>query len=152
MSNAIYENGRSLDLGRFDDEFRAAALDPDAGTVPDGTYQVVVERVEMGTSQSSGNPKITWTLRILGPSSVNRVLFKTNGVSSNNLHIVKQELHTCGVDPEPFSELPKLLTRMEEVELEVTKKTRNGNSNIYFDRRLKDAPAAAEGVDDDLPF
>lgn len=152
MSNALYEHARTLDLSRFDEPYREAAVAPESAPVPDGTYQVVVEGVELGQSQASGNPKITWTLRILGPSAANRVLFKTNGISENNLHIIKQELHTCGLDLDRFSDLPLLKERLVDVELEVTKKTRNGSTNIYFDRRLKDAPVAAAASDDDLPF
>jgi hypothetical protein len=150
MSNAIYEHGRSLDLSRFDEDFRAAKVDPEAGGVPDGTYQVVIESVDIGQSQA-GNPKITWALRITGPQAANRVLFKTNGISENNLHILKQELRTCGLELDRLSDLPRHKDRMLDVQLEVTKRTRNGSANIYFDRRLSGAPAAA-GDGDDLPF
>ncbi len=80
------------------------------------------------------------------------MLFKTNGITENNLHIIKQELHTCGLDLDRFSDLPQLKERLVDVELEITKKTRNGNSNIYFDKRLRDAPVVPAASDDDLPF
>ncbi len=152
MSNALYQYARALDLSRFDEPYRDAAVGPESAPVPDGTYQVVVEGVELGQSQTSGNPKITWALRIIGPSAENRILFKTNGISENNLHIIKQELHTCGLDLDRFSDLPQLKERLVDVELEITKKTRNGSANVYFDKRLKAAPAVSAAGEDDLPF
>lgn len=150
MSNALYEPDFALDLTRFDEPFRQARIAEETAPVPDGAYEVAIESVDIGQSQA-GNVKITWVLRILGPAAVDRVLFKSSGVTENNLHIIKQELHTCGLDLERFSDLPKMKDRMLDVELQVTKRTRNGAASIYFDKRLSTAPRPA-GDDDDLPF
>jgi hypothetical protein len=59
----------SIDLSPFDDGFRAEQPEErgDFESVPDGKYQVTVEKVEIAETQSTGNPMIKWTLRILAP-------------------------------------------------------------------------------------
>ena len=59
----------SIDLSQFDDDFRAEQLEErgDFESIPDGKYQVTVEKVELTEAQSTGNPMIKWTLRILAP-------------------------------------------------------------------------------------
>ena len=50
----------SIDLSQFDDGFRAEQPEErgDFESVPDGKYQVTVERAELTEAQSSGNPMI----------------------------------------------------------------------------------------------
>ena len=59
---------QSIDLAQFDDDFQSesTAERGDFETVPDGKYQVAVEKVEL-TQASTGNPMLKWTLRILAP-------------------------------------------------------------------------------------
>ena len=57
-----------LDLAQFDDDFAEAPVEErEFEDVPDGKYQVNVEKVELTRAQSSGNPMLKWTLKILGP-------------------------------------------------------------------------------------
>ena len=64
---------QSIDLAQFDDDFQteATAERGDFESVPDGKYQVAVEKVEL-TQSSTGNPMLKWTLRILAPRFANR--------------------------------------------------------------------------------
>jgi len=135
--------GKSIDLAQFDDDFQseAPAERGDFETVPDGKYQVAVEKVEL-TQSSTGNPMLKWTLRILAPRFANRFLWRNSVFTANTLKYVKTDLHLCGLDLEKLSELPKHLAKLLEVKLEVTKKTKGDNENIYFNRRIETAASA----------
>jgi hypothetical protein len=90
---------------------------------------------------------LKWMLRIQGPAHQGRVLWKNRVISQGSLKWVNAELSICGLEAEPFSDLPKLLPALLGIELQVVKRTNNGFEDIYFNRRVKDQ------VDDDgLPF
>ena len=131
---------QSIDLAQFDDGFRSETTEERAEfeTVPDGKYQVAVEKVEL-TQSSTGNPMLKWTLRILAPRFLNRFLWRNSVFTHNTLKYVKTDLHLCGLDLEKLSELPKQLDKLLDVKLEVTKKTKGDNENIYFNRRIETA-------------
>ena len=134
---------QSIDLAQFDDGFQKEATEErgDFEIVPDGKYQVAVEKVEL-TQSSTGNPMLKWTLRILAPRFANRFLWRNSVFTHNTLKYVKTDLHMCGLDLEKLSELPKHLDRLLDVKLEVTKKTKGDNENIYFNRRIETAASA----------
>jgi len=131
---------QSIDLAQFDDDFQteATAERGDFESVPDGKYQVAVEKVEL-TQSSTGNPMLKWTLRILAPRFANRFLWRNGVFTHNTLKYVKTDLHLCGLDLDKLSELPKHLDKLLDVKLEVTKKTKGENENIYFNRRIETA-------------
>lgn len=134
---------QSIDLAQFDDDFQNEATEErgDFESVPDGKYQVAVEKVELAQS-STGNPMLKWTLRILAPRFINRFLWRNSVFTQNTLKYVKTDLHLCGLDLERLSELPKHLDKLLDVKLEVTKKTKGDNENIYFNRRIETAGGA----------
>ena len=145
-----------IDLSRFNDDYRRAQTEEAANAyspVPDGRYRVIVENVELGTAKSTGNPLLKWRLRITSSPCQNRVLFKNSSITSNSIEWVKKELKVCGLDLEPFSDLPRKLGTLVGVELEISKATKGEYDNIYFNRRVT-AQAAAElaELSDDLPF
>ncbi|HWR54408.1 MAG TPA: DUF669 domain-containing protein [Bryobacteraceae bacterium] len=133
----------SIDLAQFDDDFQNETADErgERDNVPDGKYQVAVERVEL-TQSSAGNPMLKWTLRILAPRCQNRFLWRNSVFTQNTLKYVKTDLHLCGLDLPKLSDLPHHLGKLLEVKLEVTKKTRGDNENIYFNRRIETAASA----------
>jgi hypothetical protein len=135
--------GKSIDLAQFDDDFQSEATEErgDFESVPDGKYQVAVEKVEL-TQSSTGNPMLKWTLRILAPRFANRFLWRNSVFTHNTLKYVKTDLHLCGLDLDKLSELPKHLDKLLDVKLEVTKKTKGENENIYFNRRIETAASA----------
>jgi hypothetical protein len=134
---------QSIDLAQFDDDFQSEATEErgDFETVPDGKYQVAVEKVEL-TQSSTGNPMLKWTLRILAPRFANRFLWRNSVFTHNTLKYVKTDLHLCGLDLDKLSELPKHLDKLLDVKLEVTKKTKGENENIYFNRRIETTASA----------
>ena len=130
---------RAIDLSQFDEEFRSEQAEErgDFESVPDGKYQVTVEKVELVEAQSSGNPMLKWTLRVIAPKFVNRLMWRNSVITHNTLKYVKTDLHTCGLDLDKLSELPKHLKKLLDVKLEVTKKTKGDNENIFFNRRIE---------------
>ena len=135
-----YENQSSsnLDLAQFDDAFETAEVEErEFEAVPDGKYQVNVDRVELTRAQTSGNPMLKWTLRIFAPKFRGRLLWRNNVMATReNIKWLKTDLHTCGLDLEKLSELPDNLDKLPGVKIEVTKRTRGENENVYFNRRI----------------
>ena len=147
----------NLDLAQFDDAFNAAEVeDREYDTVPDGKYQVNVERVELTRAKTSGNPMLKWTLRIIAPGYKGRLLWRNNVmVSSMNIKWLKQDLYICGLQLTKLSDLPGYLEQLLNIKLEVTKRTRGENENIYFNRRivLADDPEVPDAaMEDMIPF
>lgn len=137
---------RSIDLAQFDDDFRNQQPDDrsEMESVPDGKYQVQVEKVELTEAQSSGNPMLKWTLRIIAPRMVNRLMWRNSVITQNTLKYLKTDLHICGLDLDKLSDLPKQLRKLLDVKLEVTKKTKGDNENIFFNRRIDVSRATNE--------
>jgi len=142
-----------LDLAQFDNDFAEAPVEErEFEDIPDGKYQVNVDKVELTRAQSSGNPMLKWTLKILGPRFAGRLLWRNSVMASKeNLKWLKTDLHTCGLEIEKLSELPARLGDLLDVKLEVTKRTKGESENIYFNRRIVVEDLAPE--DDSLaPF
>ena len=128
----------AIDLTQFDDEFAETTVEERVHEeVPDGKYQVNVEKVEIVRAKSSGNPMLRWELRILAPRCQGRVLFRHNVLATReNLKWLKTDLHTCGLDLEKVSDLPARMGALLDVKLEVTKRTKGDSSNVYLNRRI----------------
>ncbi len=147
-----------IDLSQFDDDYDSAEVeDREFDTVPDGKYQVMVERVELSRAKSSGNPMLKWTLKILAPTHAGRLLWRNNVMASKeNIKWLKNDLHTCGLELEKLSELPERLNDLLDLTLEVTKRTRRENENIYLNRRIEidvnDGEPARDAKGDLIPF
>ena len=147
-----------IDLSQFDDDYDSAEVeDREFDTVPDGKYQVMVERVELSRAKSSGNPMLKWTLKILAPTHAGRLLWRNNVMASKeNIKWLKNDLHTCGLELEKLSDLPERLNDLLDLTLEVTKRTRGENENIYLNRRIEidvnDGEPARDAKGDLIPF
>jgi hypothetical protein len=127
-----------LDLAQFDEDFAQAEVeDREFEPIPDGKYQVNVERVELTRAQTSGNPMLKWTLRVIAPRFQGRLLWRNNVMATReNIKWLKTDLHTCGLDLDKLSELPNNLDKLLNVKIEVTKRTRGENENVYFNRHI----------------
>ncbi|MEN6358250.1 MAG: DUF669 domain-containing protein [Armatimonadota bacterium] len=126
-----------FDLAQFDGSYDEAPIEErEFEDVPDGKYQVNVENVELTRSQTSGNPMLKWTLKILGPKYAGRLLWRNNVITNDSLKWLKTDLHTCGVTLGKLSELPSRLNDLLDVKLEVTKRTRGESESIYLNRRI----------------
>ena len=148
-----------IDLAQFDEDFaEAKAEEREFESVPDGKYQVTVEGVELVRSKASNNPMLKWKLRIIAPKHQGRFLWRNNVIgSAENLKWLKTDLATCGLHLSKLSELPSRLKDLLDLDLEVTKRTKGDNENIYFNRLLILAKGAgpqalAQRNEPDVPF
>lgn len=152
------DDAPEIDLSQFDDDFADAPVEErEFEEVPDGKYQVQVDKVDLTTAKSSGNAILKWTLRILGPQHAGRLLWRNNVIATReNVRWLKNDLHVCGLDLVRLSELREHLPQLLDVPLEVTKRTKGDNVNIYFNRRLvlEQGTGGAYGraMPDDTPF
>jgi len=144
MNDEQFAN-EGIDLSQFDDAFAAAPAQDEE--IPDGKYDVNVEKVELTRAQTSGNPMLKWTLRVLDPDYDGRLLWRNNVLqSAENAAWLKKDLSKCGLVLDKLSELPGRLAELLDVKLVVTKKTKDEYTNIYINRRLREdelTPAAA---------
>ncbi len=148
MTTEEYQN---IDLESYDNQFDQAE-EPEFEEVPDGKYQVNVERAEITKAKTSGNPMLKWTLKILGPNNINRLLWNYHILSNpTGQSWLKKDLKLCDVHLNKLSDLPKNLEYLLDVKLEITVRTRDGNQNIYFNRRLSDVDLGSIEKDP-LPF
>jgi len=149
-------NNDNFDLSEFDEEYASAEVEERSfEAIPDGKYQVQVDRLEMAHAKTSGNPMLKWSLKILGPSHQGRLLWRNNVMASaENIKWLKADLFACGLELEKLSDLPANLEKLLDVKLEITKRTRGENENIYFNRRIvmDDIPDANDELADDIPF
>ena len=130
-------NEDRVDLSYLDDEYAETEIpEQEFSPIPDGKYQVLVERAEISTAQSSGNPMLKWTLRILGPAYRDRLLWKNSVLLSGLLQYVKKDLQTCGIHLQRISDLPDHLESLLDVRLEIVKKTKNESESIYFNKLI----------------
>ena len=130
--------GEQIDLSQWDEEYVNAPVEErDFDSVPDGKYQVIVDKVALTKSQTSGNPMLKWKLKVLGPKHEGAIIWRNNIIASkNNVQWLKNDLHVCGLDLEKLSDLRINLEKLLNVMLEVTKRTKGDNENVYFNRRI----------------
>lgn len=141
----------TVDLAQFDRLFESAetAARPSfEDSVPDGEYRVAVEQAELTVARSSGNPMLAWRLRILDGAQAGRLVFKNRAITERTIPWVKEELVKCGLKLERLSELSGHIHTLPGKELRIAKRSRDGNTNVYFQWS---GPRAVES-DDDLPF
>ena len=149
-----------IDLSQFDDDYESAEVeDREFEPVPDGKFQVRVQSVELTRAKSSGNPMLKWTLKILAPTHAGRLLWRNNVMASKeNIKWLKNDLHVCGVELEKLSDLPNRLEELLDLTLEITKRTRGENENVYLNRRIEidaddgDSEPARDAKGEVIPF
>jgi hypothetical protein len=147
-------NNDNFDLSEFDEEYASAEVEERSfEAIPDGKFQAQIDRIELTHSKTSGNPMLKWALKILGPTHEGRLLWRNNVMASaENVKWLKGDLHICGLELEKLSDLPDNLEKLLDVKLEITKRTRGDNENIYLNRRIMTDDIPEENLDDDIPF
>lgn len=147
-----------LNLSQFDDDFAEAPVEEkkEFDPVPDAKYQVNVEKVELTRAKTTGNPMLKWTLKVISGRYAGRLLWRNNVMASReNIKWLKGDLHTCGLNLDKLSDLQPNLEKLLDVKLEITKRTKGDNENIYFNKRIvvADEPDQHHSAgSDDIPF
>lgn len=127
-----------IDLSQFDEAYEKATVeDRSFDEIPDGKYQVNVEKVELRTSKK-GNAMLSWELKVLIGEHAGRRLFRNNVLATEeNAKFLKQDLHTCGLQLDKLSDLNARLHELLDLKLDVQKKTKpDGNVNVWLNRRI----------------
>lgn len=145
------------DLAQFDQEYESAPVEEkNFDDVPDGKYQVRIDKVELTRTRTSGTPILKWTLDIISGAHAGRKLFHSNMIgTAENVRWLKQDLHTCGIEIPKLSALadPDSLRPLLDVTLEVTKKSKSQDDksyvSIYLNKRIT---ISAPGGGSDFPY
>ena len=133
--------GQNVDLSDLDGEWGNAAPPERPDDLPDGTYQVVIEDMEVRESEA-GNRYLLWDLRVLAGECKNRHVFKRNMLQTpENLNFLKGDLAVAGLALAKLSELPVKCKQLVKTCLEIRVKAKGEFSNIYIKKRMGDAPA-----------
>ena len=154
MNSSLRSANVDVDLSRFDQTVQTETIRrPATEEIPDGRYDVRIEDVELYISPNSGNPVLKYTLRVIGPTHSNRVMWKYCGITDKTQHYVADEVKLCGLQLPRFSDLKLNLHQLIGVEIEVTRKTHGDHVNIYFNGLVEGAKLLREDLqEDDLPF
>ncbi len=153
MNTSFRSTNVDIDLSRFDRTVRTETKPKkQVAEISDGKYEVRIEDVELYKSPTSGNPVLKFTLRVIGPTNANQLMWKRRGITEKTRQYVLDELMICGLELERFSDLKNHLHELIGVELEVTRKTRGEDVNIYFNDQLDSTSKSKAEEDDDLPF
>lgn len=141
-----------VDLSQFDAAFAAAEVPSgEFEEVPDGKYQVRIEKVKLTTTKKTGTPMLRWQFKVLGPKFEGRRVFHSHLIKTEaNVTWLKKDLQTCGLKLEKLSELPAHMGELLDVALEVTVRTNDGYTNAFFDKRLE--LGTDDIAEDDVPF
>jgi len=139
-TNEAWLNDMDDVAGQYEQESKERSREE----VPDGNYQVQVDKVDLVKAKTSGNTMLRWQLRIIAPTCIGRMLFKNHVFTPNCLKYVKQDLDLCGFDHSKFRELPKHFGDLLDLQIEVAKRTsarpqsdgRQASYNLYFNRLI----------------
>jgi len=148
---------RPIDLADLRDPFSGSEVqDRQFDAVPDGKYQVNIDRVELTRSKNSGTPMFRWVFRILGPQQRGRLLWKNSVLTRDSMKWFKTDLHAAGLDLEQLTDLNDRMGELLNVKLEIVKKTNGEYENVYINRRIvmDDDSLAGPGAapSDGVPF
>ena len=148
------------ELSHYDDDYESAEAPEGFGNVPDGQYQIKVDRAFLKHSQN-GNPMLSWELEILVGQYAGRKIFKNNMLmSQENFGFLKADLDVCGVTLKKLSDLPNRLEDLIDTQLEIKKVTKGEFKNVYFQRMIETSASGMNRkpsgggykANDDLPF
>ena len=143
--NVPSQTGAGVDLSAFDEEYDQAEA-PDFDEVPDGKYQVKMEAARLAESQK-GDPMIKWDLVVISGPLAGRHIFKNSVITAASLPFVKGDLKVLGLQLPRFSELPKHLVLVLDKKLQITKRTKDEYTNVYFNKLLAIPDGGAAGTE-----
>lgn len=145
-----WNNSNQQELNQLEDEFAVSEVeDKEFESIPDGKYQVKVDKVEMTHSKVSNKPMLKWCLKIIGPTHKGRLIWRNNLIDKDGIKWLKQDLYTCGLQLEKLSDLPNNLDKLLDIGLEVSKRTKDDYENIYINRKIVLDDTSGQK---DLPF
>jgi len=122
-----------VDLSVWDEDYIKAEVKSEFDEIPDGAYAISIHRVEITVSKTSGKPMLKWTLRILDGDYEGRLIWRYNMLASaENVAWLKRDLYKCGLTIDRLSDLEANLPKLLDLKMNVSKKTKEDFTNIYF--------------------
>lgn len=107
-------------------------------SVPDGTYEVFVNKLELSEKKDS-DPMLKWDLVVLNLANpeAGKHIFKKQFITSGSMPFVRTDLETCGFDG-AVSELrdPGIREGFLDICLEVKKLKKGEYNNVYFNKTI----------------
>ncbi len=128
------EDGK-MDLSHLNDAFQRAKFkegDSAKDEVPDGYYDTVVEEIRFGKTPRTGNPMLSWKLRIVSEDFEGRTLSKNRVITEKSLAFLKDDLERCGLHLGRLSDLPLHIEEMSGLKINVLKKTKDQWTDVHF--------------------
>jgi len=135
LADRFIPDDSGIDLTRLDEAFQRAKLkegETAREEVPDGYYDTKVEDVRLSKTPRTGNPMLSWKLRIVSEDFEGRTLNKNRVITDKTLAFLKDDLEKCGVRLARLSDLPLHLDEMFGLKINVLKKTKDQWTDIYF--------------------
>lgn len=124
----------------------------DGGKLPDGMYQAEITSCGVVPSKSTGNPQLSWELRIVNGNYAGRTVRRFNQLTTEqNLMYLKKDLASAGMQLGSLPELPEAAQDLVGRILDVKLVTKGEYQNCYL-KGLVLPNAAATVSDDDVPF
>jgi hypothetical protein len=136
-----------VNLEQWDKTFEEAPIEPRNENLPDGHYQVRVDRVELVRTKS-GKDALKWQFVVVNGDYAERKTWKYSMMeSTDNIKFLKNDLFTVGLqDLQKLSDLPGRLDDLLDVIIEITLKTKNDMQNTYLNKRIETTDPQATGM------
>jgi len=135
------------------DDLQPDWLDADdnmGASVPDGIYQVRINKLSLTRTQQVGLPMVAWEMEVIGPQHEGRKMFDNQVIRGDtkderlrSLGFVKSRLKMLGDVPANLKDLADENVRMQyldktvEVQQKTTVKADKEYTNIYFRKLLE---------------
>lgn len=142
----------------LDQEFQNLPDEPTSNEVPDGKYDVRVEKVSLDKPEDeTKSPRLNWQLKVVKGKHKGRMLFKTNFISDKTVAFLKNDLLTAGLKLKSLKELKGRLPELLDTLLAVTKKAQKNAPeyyNVFINSKLDEIDEDDVPVSDgeDVPF
>jgi hypothetical protein len=138
-------------LEQLQDDWEEANVFDPMEPVPDGKYQVVLNRAEFMKSQA-GEDMLKWTFAVVSSGQKGRVISKFNMIRSDTITFLKTDLARAGVKIQKLTELPQALSELAGRYFEVQVKTRKDKygidrTNVYINREFEPTPEQTQEFD-----
>ncbi len=120
--------------------------------VPEGKYQVKIEKAELNHSKNSGRFQCSWTFVIVSGPQKNRKIFKHDGLDNEDgRSFFRGTLAKLGCEwPKKASELPEVLEELLDTYAEVTVKKKDEYTNCYINKAIdSDALESSDDEEDE---
>jgi hypothetical protein len=123
----------------------------DGGKLPDGMYQAEIVGCAVLPSKTTGEPYLSWELRIVSGNYVGRTIRRFNQIrTEQNLMYLKKDLASAGMQLASLPELPEAAQDLVGRILDVKLVTKGDYQNCYIQGLVcPNNPGAVS--DDDVP-